>query len=133
MEGKQECKLVVLAAELSGLCGKILARYRPGQVCNWEAAIRDPPLPYTAGLPPLLLAWDMGTQHLARAFLIPTVGARSIYSAQLTLNKTLSRDILLSSPLPCTFLSPFYLLGRGRGEGTGKKRFTLSWGEGGLQ
>lgn len=74
------------------------------------------------------LAW----LSLARAFLIPTMGAQSIYSAQLTLNKTLSRDILLSSPLPCTFLSPFYLLGRGRGEGTGKKRFTLSWGEGGV-
>lgn len=42
----------------------------------------------------------MDTQRLARAFLIPTMGAQSIYSAQLTLNKTLSRDILLSSPLP---------------------------------
>lgn len=56
--------------------------------------------PGAAGLLPLLLAWDMDTQRLARAFLIPTMGAQSIYSAQLTLNKTLSRDILLSSPLP---------------------------------
>lgn len=44
---------------------------RPGQVCDWEAAIGDPPLPYTArlqaaaGLLPLLLAWAMDTQHLA--------------------------------------------------------------------
>jgi hypothetical protein len=79
---------------------------RPGQVCNWEAAIRDPPLPYTARLQaaarplPLLPAWGMDTQRLARAFLIPTMGAQSIYSAQLTPNKTLSRDILLSSPWP---------------------------------
>lgn len=43
---------------------------RPGQECDWEAAIRDP-LPYTArlqaaaGLLPMLLAWGMDTQHLA--------------------------------------------------------------------
>lgn len=49
---------------------------RPGQVCDWEAAIGDPPLPYTArlqaaaGLLPLLLAWAMDTQHLAWSALI---------------------------------------------------------------
>lgn len=29
--------------------------------------------------------------------------------------------LLPSPPSPCTFLSPFYLLGRGRGEGTGRR------------
>lgn len=93
---------------------------RPGRVCDWEAAIRDPPLPYTArlqapaGLLPLLLAWGMDTQHLDRAFLIPTLGAQSIYSAQLTLNKTLSRDNPLLS-LALNLLIPFLFIGQGEG------------------
>lgn len=57
--------MVVLAAELSGLCGKILTGVDQGKYGTGEAALREPPLPYTAGLLPLLLAWGMDTQHLA--------------------------------------------------------------------
>lgn len=98
--------MVVLAAEPSGLCGKILARLDQGECATGKLLSGTLPCPtqlgsrHQLGLLPLLLAWGMDTQHLDRAFLIPTLGAQSIYSAQLTLNKTLSRDILLSSPLP---------------------------------
>lgn len=110
---------------------------RPGQPCDWEAAIRDPPLPCTAGLPSLPLSWGMGTQHLAwpaSAWPGPSSSPPRGHSLFILPSSPSTRHCpgTFSSPVPCTSLSPFYLLGRGRGEGTGEKRFTLSWGEGGV-
>lgn len=70
---------------------------RLGQVYHREVAIRNPPLHAAAEL-----YSGLGHGHSApgSAGLSLTMGAQSIHSAQLTLNKTLSRDILLSSPYP---------------------------------
>lgn len=101
--------MVVLAAELSGPCGKILARLDQGKSATGKLPSGILPYPTQLGsrrqlgfspcswLGPWTLSTWLG---LARSFLIPTMGAQSIYSAQLTFNKTLSRDIFLSSPLP---------------------------------
>lgn len=82
-------------------------RSRPGQVWDWGSCPQgaSPALHSWASTPAPGLghghsALGLACLRLARAFLIPTMGAQSIYSVQLTLNKTLSRDILLSSPLP---------------------------------
>lgn len=106
MEGRQEGKMVVLAAELSGLCGKILARLDQVKYATGKLPSGILPCPTQPGsrrqlgLYPCsrtgawtLRAWPGPSSS-------PPWGAQSIYSAQLTLNKTLSRDILFSSPLP---------------------------------
>lgn len=132
--------MVVLAAELSGLCGKILARLDQGKYATGKLPSGILPCPNTVGLSSLLLAWGMDPRHLtwpASAWSGPSSSPPWGHSLFILPSSPSTRHCpgTLSSPLlslALYFLVPFYLLGRGRGEGTGKKRFTLSWGEGGV-
>lgn len=94
-----------------------------------------------AGSHPLLLALGKGTQRLA----CPCLGQREvlphphhgvhglIYSRPAhPLHRHCPGCTLLPS-LAVYFLVPFLFIGQGEGEGTGKKRFTVSWGKGGSQ
>jgi hypothetical protein len=123
----------------------LVARLDQGKL-DQEAAIRDLPLPRKAGLQ-LQAGSHPRSQPGARAlstwlplplagsttFLTPNMGPMVYLFCPAHPQQTLSWpwDVLLpSSPSLCTSLSPFYLLGRGRGKGTGRKRFTVSWGKG---
>lgn len=85
---------------------------RPGQVCNWEAAIRDPPLPYTAGLPSLLLAWPASAWPGPSSFPPWGHGLFILPSSP----STKHCPGTFSSPLPCPVLScPLFIYWAGGG------------------
>lgn len=85
---------------------------RPGQVCNWEAAIRDPPLPDTAGLPSLLLAWPASAWPGPSSFPPWGHGLFILPSSP----STRHCPGTFSSPLPCPVLScPLFIYWAGGG------------------
>lgn len=87
---------------------------------SWAPDCRRVPtllLPRARGLSPS----PAPSRASTRSFLTLPWDPWSIYSPQLTPSTYPWGILFPSSPSPCTSLSPFYLLGRGRGEGTGRR------------
>lgn len=127
MEGRPEGKMVVLAAELSGPCGKILARLDQGKSSTGKLPSGILPCPTQLGsrrqlgfspcswLGPWTLSTWLGLPWSGQGLPHPHHGGTVYLFCPAHLQQDIVQGHLPLLPLALNFLIPFLFIGQGEG------------------